>query len=523
MALAWVVSLGVASASAAAAQAPTPSAPASSAPASSAPASSAPALTPVEVLTRGMSAYAEAMAEGAVWRGARVPWPAASPRPEATLVRGSTDHPLALHAGPGTLSAPLAERWIAALDRAYERLADEGWPLPPTDGGRGDTDGFDVYVLDEPVAPALPDGLGDEDAASRRTRRSAARLDVPWYDSGAADGVHDAALVHAVVASDVPLDRLESCAVQLLASAGLFAADPAEAESLREGTAAWLAWATTGQFGCDEDALVRQQRASFRAFITPDPRDGEGSAIVLGALAARHDGYETGFLRDVWWMARQKTRDHGDLRADPDVLRVLYQASLLAHDPLDRAIEAMAVERYFGGDRAGRARPHVPALRALPGDALVPVFVATSWERLPRSLVPALDAPPIYPWGSAYARIDVSGAPPGSRLRIWLDGEFGTEWALVAVRLDARGEERGRTRAPPTRNARGFIPLELGADTAEVLVVVTNLPDDRDPRDAAPATSRDLQVSGRLERTGLDADAPGPGPHGFRLIVDPGG
>jgi hypothetical protein len=92
----------------------------------------------------------------------------------------------------------------------------------------------------------------------------------------------------------------------------------------------------------------------------------------------------------------------------------------------------------------------------------------------------------------------------------------------VAVRLDERGAERGRTRAPPTRTARGYIPVELGEGTTDVVLVVTNLPDDDDSRDRNPGASRDATIAGRLHRTGLDADAPGPGPHAFRLIVDRG-
>jgi hypothetical protein len=242
-------------------------------------------------------------------------------------------------------------------------------------------------------------------------------------------------------------------------------------------------------------------------------------------MAARHDGLETEFLRDAWLMARQRTREGEGLRGEPDVVRVLMQASTLAHDPMDRVVESLAVARFFAGAREGvRSRPDIPLLAQLPADAAVPVFGRSSWERLPRTLRPAHDAAPLEPWGSAYARIDVRGAPPGSQLRVWLDGEMGTEWSLVAVRLDAAGVERGRTRAPPTRRARSYIPVELFAEgePAEVVLVVTNLPDDDDDRDAHAGTSRDATIAGRVHRAGLDPDVPGDGPHGFRLIVDRG-
>ncbi len=478
-----------------------------------------PGLTPVGVLTDGMAAYVDSMvADSGGWRGQRVPWPAVAERPESVVERASALWPVTVHGASESLDVRAAGRWIDALEDAYTWLESEGWPLPPGDGGRGGTDGFDLYVIDEPIAPDARTDTLDPDV-TRHARRSASRFDAPLFDVG-----NDTAIVHAVVMSDVPDDRLAACAIQLVASAGLFSADPAEAEGLREATSAWLAWNATGLFGCDEDALARQQAASHRALITTDPRDGEGAALFIAAMSSRHDGRETDFLRDVWQMARQRTRDGGDVQGDlagePDVLRMLGQASTLAHDPMDRVVESMAIARYFAGDREGAARPDVPLIAALGADARVPIFVSTSWERLPRTLRPAPDAPPLEPWGSAYARVDVRGAPSGSMLRVWLDGELGTEWSLVAVRLDARGAERGRTRAPPTRTARGYIPVELGEGTADVVLVVTNMPDDDDFRDRNPDASQDARIAGRIHRTGLDPDAPGPGPHAFRLIVD---
>ena len=485
-------------------------------------------LTPVGILTGGMAAYVDALvADTGPWTGQRVPSPVASPRPESALRLEGEAWPVAVHGSAH--DAEIGAAWLEALEAAHVLLTHDGWPLPSPDGGRGGTDGLDVYLVESLVeqlgdAEREPDSLLDPIERTRHTRRSASRLDAPWFAGARPDDGHDAAVVHALVARDVPRDRVESCALQVLASAGLFAHDPAEAEGLREATAAWLAWSYTGHFGCDEDALVRQQHASERALLAHDPRDGEGAALFIGAMAARHDGLETGFLRDAWFMARQRTREGEGLRGEPDLVRVLMQASTLAHDPMDRVVESLAVARFFAGTHEGvTGRADIPLLAQLPTDATVPVFARSTWERLPRTLRPAEHAAPLEPWGSAYARLDVRGAPSGAQLRVWLDGELGTEWSLIAVRLDAGGRERGRTRAPPTRRARGYIPLELGAgETAEVVLVVTNLPDDDDDRDAQVGASRDATIAGRLHRPGLDPDAPSPGPHGFRLIVDRG-
>ena len=90
------------------------------------------------------------------------------------------------------------------------------------------------------------------------------------------------------------------------------------------------------------------------------------------------------------------------------------------------------------------------------------------------------------------------------------------------MRLGADGAERGRTRAPPTRRTRAFIPVELMEGTAEVVLLGTNIPDDDDPRDRSVASSRDATIAGRVHRVGLDVDVHGPGAHAFRLTVDRG-
>jgi len=472
--------------------------------------------TPVDMLMGGMAAYVDSLVEGREWDGQRVPWPDPRDRPVAVAAAESDGWGVVIHQEPGALDRASARAWAEALDRAHELLARDGWPTAPPDGGRGGTNGLDVYLLDQPESERPSDGLEPEPGpASRGPRRSEVRLDAPLFLA-----TQDAAIVHVAVSADVAADRVLACAVQLAAEAGLFASDPGEASSLRHATGAWLAWTYTGHAGCDEDALVRQQTQSFRGLVSDDARDGEGGALLLAAISARHDAAETGFLRDVWLAARQRTRDDGDLRGEPDVLRVLGQVATLAHDPLDRVIESVAVARYFAGARGGAARPDVQLLRELPATAVVPVFATTTWSELPerlRSTGPALE-----PWGSAYARVDVRDAPSGSQLRVWLDGETGTEWSLVAVRLGADGAERGRTRAPPTRRTRAYIPVELLEGTAEVVLVITNVPDDDDPRDRTVTASRDATIAGRVPRVGRAADAPGPGAPALRHTAHPG-
>ena len=66
---------------------------------------------------------------------------------------------------------------------------------------------------------------------------------------------------------------------------------------------------------------------------------------------------------------------------------------------------------------------------------------------------------------------------PGARLRIWLRGEPGVRWSLLALRLDRAGRELGRVQAPIRQLPESYLPLELTPDTASVLVVLTALPE----------------------------------------------
>ena len=153
----------------------------------------------------------------------------------------------------------------------------------------------------------------------------------------------------------------------------------------------------------------------------------------------------------------------------------------------------LAVARWWLGDRD--AHRVFPTLRGLGSGATVPVFEAVARADLPHY---SKTGPEVEVFGSQYALVDVRGAPAESRLRVWLRGEYGVEWALTGSRLDASGRELGRLSAPPRRDdGRSYLPVELTPDTTHVLVSVTNL-------------------SHRLP----DADDDDPNARAFRLIFD---
>jgi hypothetical protein len=86
-----------------------------------------------------------------------------------------------------------------------------------------------------------------------------------------------------------------------------------------------------------------------------------------------------------------------------------------------------------------------------------------------------VNAPAVRAFGSGYVVVDTRAAPVGANLRVWLRGEYGTRWALLATRLDAGGRELSRLSAPPRRLPRSYLVVELREPTDHVLLAVTNL------------------------------------------------
>jgi hypothetical protein len=381
-------------------------------------------------------ALAEAMASR--WEGPRVPWPEPTERPTGPLPALSSRHrPLVVHA-VGDGAEPRLAAALDALEIAYDALRAVGLEPPYPDGGRGGSPGFDVYLVD-----------GLEGAPTRAFADAAVAY-------GALDGVTSFAAVD--LADSAPF--LQSCVTLAYADALLLALDPAETPDARRAMAAFLTHQITGRYGCG-DGVVDAQAAPFRRPLVGAPGDGEGGALFLSRLSRMHDGGTGRFVRALFELSRQRTGDGGELRALPDVPFVLERTLERAGLDVRSTMVGFAIDRYL----------------LLADEWSVP-RIEPEWKIAVASL-PAHTGPsaePIDLYGSGYAEVDVRGAPPGSRLRVWLRGEFGVDWSLVAAVLDATGAERTRVTAPPGTNARrSYLAVELEPEAARVLVVTTNL------------------------------------------------
>jgi hypothetical protein len=315
-------------------------------------------------------------------------------------------------------------------------------------------------------------------------------VEIPWWHL-------DASTAFAVVDADVPDEALDACVADAYTQALLFGHDPAESAEWRRATAAYLSWLVTGRWGCEE-AVVRQQREPWRGPIAGSAGDGAGGALFLAMISARADGDRGRFLRDLWGLASQKSWHRVAMHGTPDLWEALDRSARVAGDPLKGIVEEISVARFFSGLPERRRSATFPQVRLLPTDAVVPLAIDARWSELPRHLPPVDQE--IEPYGSGFAWVDVRGAAAGTQLQVWLRGEYGVEWALVAVQLGEEGEELGRIAAPPRREPRSFVPVDLAEGTVSVLVVVTNLSSRLPDADVLDLNARSFRLI--LDRAG---------------------
>ena len=349
---------------------------------------------------------------------------------------------------------------MAALELARARLDAMGWPSPISDGDLGGGPDFDLYLT-----PDLPPG--------------------PYSDGVASWSYLDRASTFAAVSPSIAHAMLDACVTEAYAEALLLSMDPAEANEWRRASAAWLTWEVTGHFGCEE-AVSTQQSEPFRSWVVGAAGEGDGGALWLAYLSARHDATHAQFVRDVWGLASQRTWEGAGLRADPDLWSAIEAAVEQSGDHLLDNAEDLAVLRWF----VGRGDLSNSAIAAIDSDARVPVSMRMT--RLPTRVVARR---PLESFGSAYVVMDRAAWGESRRLRAWLQGEYGVRWSFVAVQLDDRGNEISRIASPrsgPTPEA--YLPIEIDDATRQLLFVVTNLSSALPDADEADVNERAFEI-----------------------------
>lgn len=400
---------------------------------------------------------------GPRWTGPRVPWPTEHDRPPSEGSLASFVAPVRVH---GTTDDPARlERALRGVVAMHDHLRRLGWEALPLDTD-GPDEGFDLYLVD---------GVATWEA----------RSDGPYLPAPL-----DTARAHAVLGRGLDGPRLEACAAEAYAGALLLALDPAEAPAWRRATAGYLGFTLTGHFDACAEDVARAQLDPARTWVGEEA-NGTGGALLLALLADRHDGGGGTFVRELWNMSRQRTWDGEDLRASPDLWEALARTIELVGLSFADTLSDVAIARATPSVLRSTAHVELPTIRAMPRSLGAFVASTRTVAALPSHLPVA---PPIAQLGSTYARLDVRGARPGTRVRVWMRGEIATRWALVVVGFDEAGREVARVRAPLTERAdNAYVPFELEPRIADLLVAVTNVGEglpDADLADVAPHACR---------------------------------
>jgi hypothetical protein len=409
-------------------------------------------------LIPGIDEWAEATARSSApkWGGPRVAFPNPESRPASVGRLDSVLWPLSVRLGPG-VSLERARAVLTAGEDVLTLLHVTGWSATFGDGGEGGTLARDLYVTQQ------------------ATQGAAAYLDAtePLWEL-------DGARAFAVVDARVPENRVDTCTAQALSESLLYELDPAEAESVRRSSAAYLSWLITGDLGCDDEQNGRAEQPTLAA-LGSDSEGGRGAEWLV-QLGHRQDLNRGTFLRDMWQFARQRTWEGTGLRASPDLIEVIAAALLDRGEQLENIAGELADQQGLSWLRAARreATGEKPLKRSAPKP-----WTELTWSGLPARLPMAMEVGLL---GTQYALLTIDKPlQPGDRLRVWSHGEYGARWVLSLLALDGELHVVGRISAPPRKNPNSFATLEMLPGARQVLISITNLVDGiPDPDDGAP-------------------------------------
>lgn len=392
-------------------------------------------------LIDGLSGWADVTVglSTAKWKGPRVPFPVPRVRPARAVRFESLSAPLAVHGEARHGTRMLAV--LRAAEAVHELTSAAGLLESFGDAGQGGTSARDIYLLDDALAAAgaYPDASGNFSAL-------------------------DGTRAYAVLDARLPSDRVFACTAQALIDARLLELDPAEAEILRQSSAAYFASLLTGEPLC-EDGMQNLDLNRDRPFV-----NAVQGAEWLEQLGARQDRNRGVFLDEMWQFARQRTWEGQDLRASPDLFEAIAKALELEREEFLDVASAIAMTR---------ARTGFAAVRGLPFAAL-PAFMRKV---------------ELEPLESVLIVVRLPEPRPGTRLRVWSKGDAGARFVLAAERLDENDAPLSYLQAATRKDPTSQLSVELDDKTRAVLIAVTNVGAEGIPDFDPPVTAHAVAVT----------------------------
>jgi hypothetical protein len=381
-------------------------------------------------------------------------------RPDESGVTACSVHrAVCVHSRSGSAgSAVLAT--LNDLERASALLVDTlGLPAPLADGRLGGSAAFDLYL----VAPGTH-GLGRAATISGRDDPDPAPF--------------DRASAFALLRDDLSAAcERANLVARALASASAWGVDPAEAASVRESNAAYVAELVTPCSVVTTELIDDFQAHPERAAIAPG-----ASGLAVGMPLAWYLDFTLGsgmpgvVPTALAFIAGQRTPS-GNLRWDnePDLYDAI-RGALKARTPSatigDFWLE-FAIARLFMGARDDGV--HFPETAFSGSAGRVRFDWSVPYASLPRRLSPER---PIDPSGASYVWIDLRGAPPNARLVFRVEWEAPVPFRWALVRIGADGAETSRVLiAPQQKSTSAEKNLDAIDGLAGVAVVGVNVGD----------------------------------------------
>jgi hypothetical protein len=342
--------------------------------------------------------------------------------------------PVCVHARRG-LAASTVLGTLTALERASALLVDTlGLPPPLADGRAGGGPAFDLYLM----PPSSP-GLEGAAVATARDDPDSARF--------------DRASAFALLREDAPAGCVRTNLVaRALASASAWSIDAGEAPAVRESNAAYLAELVAPCGTVTSELIDEFQAHPERAVTAP----GFGGTAVGLALAwyldvALGSGMPGSVPTALGVISGQRTRG-GSPRWDnePDLYDAI-RSMLKARNPpstiADFWIE-FAIARLFMGSRDDGV--HFPETAFTGNAGRIRFDWSVPYASLPRRLSPER---PIDPTGATYIWVDLTGAPPKTRLVFRAEWEAPVPFRWAFVRVASDGTETSRVLVTPQQKA----------------------------------------------------------------------
>lgn len=361
----------------------------------------------------------------------------------------SFERPICVHAVEG-VPALAVERTLDAAEHALFALEALNLPRPSSDGARGGSPAFDIYVV--PEAP--PHRVRLDDVAPLGFDSATTFLTVTPPGDGCAGS---AAIARA------------------LATAGLLRIDAATNDGVMAMVASHFAALAAPCPSVELTAVDMFQRHPERSLVSADA-DGPVGAMLFSRYLDQ--AYGTGRPVDVLSSlvavaVQQSPPDAWHWHNEPDVFDALRRNARSLESSLSNLLLDFSVQRAFMGDRSDGA--HLADVARYGEAGRVRFEWNVDYGSLPRHLAPVR---PIEATGSTYLWLDLSGAPAGAEITFVAEWESPVLFRWALVKIDQDGGEKGRVEIAGvygnTKVQQSMVDLE---GLAGLLVVGMNLGD----------------------------------------------